>query len=178
MTRLDFGQPLGGVRQTSYTVEDIEAAIGTWSRQLGVGPWFLRGPFTPATALYRRRPTEMSISLALSFSGRLQIELIQQHNDAASVYRETIAKRGYGFHHWGVGTEQFDAKAEDYAARGYEQVFSDVTPAGTRVAYFDTTRDLPGMVELIEINATQEQRYARMYAAALAWDGQDPIRRS
>ena len=178
MTRLDFGQPLGGVLQTSYTVEDIEAAIGRWSREFGVGPWFVRGPFTPSTALYRGQPTEMSISLALSFSGHLQIELIQQHDDAPSVYRETIGKRGYGFHHWGVATERFDEKAADYAARGYEQVFSDTTPVGTRIAYFDTTRDLPGMIELIEMNATQERRYAQIYAAALTWNGQDPIRRS
>ena len=105
------------------------------------------------------------------------IELIQQHNAGPSVYRELIDRRGHGFHHWGVASTRFDEDCEAYRRRGFEMAFYDKTPVGTRVAYFDASHTLPGMIELIEMSDAQELRYARMYAAAAAWDGTDPIRR-
>jgi hypothetical protein len=48
---------------------------------------------------------------------------------------------------------------------------------GMRVAYMDTTRDLPGMIELIEGNAAFTGAFAPTYTASLGWDGRDPIRR-
>lgn len=177
MALLDVGQPFGGIVQVSYTVADIEAAMAAYLDDLKLGPWFVRGPFSPKEALYRGRPTGLEITLALTFSGHLMVELIQQHDDGPSVYRETIERRGHGFHHWGVPSRDFDADCDRYRRRGYEMAFYDRTPVGTRIAYFDATAALPGMIELIEMNEAQERRYARMYAEALAWDGSDPIRR-
>jgi hypothetical protein len=177
MTLLNFGQPVGGIIQVAYTVADIEKAIAIYSQQFKIGPWFVRGPFTPKQALYRGKPTEVSLTLASAFSGHLVVELIQQHNDAPSVYRELIDKRGHGFHHWAVASTAFDRDCDSYLSRGYEIAFSDKTPVGIRVAYFDTTRDLPGMIELTEFNDANERRYTRMYTEAVAWDGADPIRR-
>jgi hypothetical protein len=159
MTLLNYGQPVEGITQVAYTVPDIEAAIGEYHRMFGVGPWHVRGPFTPERALYRGAATNVSLTLAMAFNGHMMIELVQQHNDAPSVYRELIDKRGHGFHHFGVTTADFDARAEAYRAAGHEMAFYDVTPVGTRVAYFDTTTVLPGMVELIEMNSSQERRY-------------------
>jgi hypothetical protein len=177
MTLLNFGQPVGGIVQMAYTVADIETAIAAYSAQLNIGPWFVRGPFQPPAALYRGQSTALSVTLAIAFCGHLMIELIEQHNEVPSVFRELVGKRGHGFHHWGVACERFDQQAATYRARGYEVAFSDVTPLGTRIAYFDTTRDLAGMIELIEMNEAQERRYTKMYVETLAWDGTQPIRR-
>jgi len=49
-------------------------------------------------------------------------------------------------------------------------------PTGGRVAYVDTTAELPGYVELIEMDADTDTAFTRFYAASLAWDGSDPIR--
>ena len=49
-------------------------------------------------------------------------------------------------------------------------------PSGSRVIYVDSTRDLPGMIELVEHTPEQERTYTEMYEAALDWDGLDPIR--
>ena len=43
------------------------------------------------------------------------------------------------------------------------------------IAYVDTTRDLPGMVEMSE---RLEAIYTRMYLASVGWDGTDPVRRA
>jgi len=34
------------------------------------------------------------------------------------------------------------------------------------------------MVELIEFTPAQHRRYTAMYAAAVGWDGSDPVRRA
>jgi len=177
MQPLSYGQPLGAITQVAFTVEDVESAIAGYVRDLGIGPWFLRGPFTPPQALYRGRPTGLSVSLAMAFSGQLMIELVQQHDDVPSIYNADGAQRRYGFHHFGVATGDFDGEVRRYGEAGFALVFSDITPVGTRIAYFDGAGRLPGMVELIEMNSVQESRYARIHAAAAGWDGRDPIRR-
>ncbi len=175
---LDFGQPPGGILQVSYVVEDIDRAALNFAASFKLGPWFIRGPFQPAQAIYRGQKTDISISLAMTFSGHVMVELVQQHDDKPSVYREMIDRQGYGFHHWGVATQNFDADVADYRARGTEVAFFDITPIGTRIAYVDTARELGGMIELIELTPEQEKRYTAMYVAALGWDGQDLLRRS
>ena len=40
----------------------------------------------------------------------------------------------------------------------------------------DTTADLPGMVELIELGADFEPTFNRFYRASIGWDGSDPVR--
>jgi hypothetical protein len=177
MGSLAFGQPIGGIIQMAYTVPDIEAAATGYVEKLGIGPWFVRGPFVPPAGLYRGAPTAVSLSLAISFSGHMMIELIQQHDEAPSVYREIIERRGHGFHHWGVASDRFDEDVARYRANGYSVAFSDRTPVGTRVAYFDTSADLPGMIELIEIDDLQNDRYGRLHAATVDWDGSAPLRR-
>jgi hypothetical protein len=177
MRELKFGQTVGGIIQCSYTVADIDKAMKDFSSRLSVAPWFVLGPFTAPEAKYRGQPSELRLVLALGFAGHVMIELIQQLNDAPSVYRELIDKRGHGFHHWAVASKDFEADIERYRAMGYEVAFSDRSPSGVRVVYMDATRDLPGMIEIIEMTDALEARYTEMYEASRSFDGRDPIRR-
>jgi hypothetical protein len=165
MTMLSFGQPVGGIVQIAYTVKDIERGMRDYTERLNVGPWFVTGPFVPARGFYRGQPTDMSLTLAVAYSGHMMVELIEQHDDKPSVYQETIKTKGYGFHHWGMCSRSFDAR------------FSDVSPRGVRIVYVDTTRDLPGMLEIIETTDALEAIYHSYFAAAQGWNGEDPVRR-
>lgn len=176
MPLLNFGQPLGSIIQVAYFVEDIPQSMKDFTARLQVGPWYVTQPFTPREARYRGRPTEVNLTLAIGFAGHMSFELIQQHNDAPSVYLETVRNHGYGFHHWAVPTSAFDHEVERYRSLGYEAAFTDRTPHGYRIAYMDTTRDLPGMIELVEFTDSMEERYTKMYHASVGWDGSDPIR--
>ncbi len=176
MGLVTFGQPDDGVVQMAYVVEDIHRAMDEWVRHLKVGPWFLLDSFTGIDAQYRGRPTDCSISLAMSFAGHMMIELLQEHHPLPSVYRETIETRGYGFHHWGIASKDFDADLARYQSSGYETAFHARVPTGGRVAYIDTTRDLPGMVELIELGADFDEVFGRFHRASIDWDGRNPVR--
>jgi hypothetical protein len=176
LERFSFGRPNESVIQVAYTVADIESGMRRYSEILKIRPWFLSGPFVPPKGIYRGAPTRMRISLAVAFAGEVMVELIEQHDDEPSVYRETLRARGaHGFHHWAIGARDFDAALAHYTGLGYPEVFSDISPRGVRIAYVDSTADLPGMLEIIELTPGAEQQYQRMQDAARAWDGESHI---
>ena len=82
---LPWGQPLESIVQFAYVVEDAEAAALRYVERLGVGPWFLRGPFQPPAGIYRGSPTHATFEIAHAFSGGMMIELIAQHDSSPSV---------------------------------------------------------------------------------------------
>jgi hypothetical protein len=149
MGLVGFGQPDDGIIQMAYVVPDIQAAMRAWIDKTGVGPWFVLD---------------------------MNIELIQPNNDAPSVYREWIERRGYGFHHWGRATWHFDRDVERYRSAGHDLVFLAAVPTGGRVAYMDTTAQMPGYVELIELGGGFEPAFSKFYRASIGWDGQEPVR--
>lgn len=170
---LAFGRPAGAIIQYAYTIADIETSVRTYIDRFQVGPWFCRGPFTARNATYRGKPGPLTVTLARAFVGDTMIELIQQHDLNPSIYREVIDSRGYGFHHFAVATRDFDFELQRL---GYPVVFEDSTPTGARVAYIDSTNDLPGFLEIIELDEPMEHLYEGFRAAAASWDGSDPLR--
>jgi hypothetical protein len=176
MEMLSFGQPLGAIMQVAYVVDDIDRELERWTKELGVGPFFLFRSFPVIEPKYRGKPTDIDIDLALAFSGSMCFELIQQRNNAPSVYREVIDRRGYGFHHWAVSTKTFDAEVARRQAAGAPLAFSGAAGVGARFGYMDATDTLGGMIELIEINPNVEEFFGMLHAAAQGWDGKDPVR--
>ncbi len=178
MDRFSFGPRDNSIIQIAYTVADIEEGMRHYAELLHIGPWFLVGPFVPPKGVYRGTTTKMQVSLALAYSGELMVELIQQHDQQPSVFQEALKARGaHGFHHWAIGARDFEKTAAQYRSRGYQEAFTDTAPdpLGCRVIYFDTGRDLPGMLEVIEMNAPAEEAFHKIYQAAQEWNGKDHI---
>jgi hypothetical protein len=176
MGQVCFGQPDDGIMQMAYVVKDIHQAIEHWVSKLKVGPWFMLDHFTGIDPKYRGKESKADVALAMAFAGHMNIELIQPHNDAPSVYKELIDRKGFGFHHWGVATWHFDRDVEKYRGAGHETAFICAVPSGGRVAYMDTTALLPGFVELIELGGAFDPVFSRFYRESIGWDGKDPVR--
>jgi hypothetical protein len=176
MGLVGFGQPDDGVIQMSYLVPDIQSAMGVWVDKLKVGPWFLLDHFTGTDPTYRGGASLADVSIAMSFAGHMNVELIQPNDAEPSVYREWIERRGYGFHHWGRATANFDRDMRQYQDSGHELAFLAGVPSGGRIAYMDTTGILPGFVELIELGGGFEAVFSKFYRASIGWDGTDPVR--
>jgi Glyoxalase/Bleomycin resistance protein/Dioxygenase superfamily len=176
MSLLGFGQPQTGVFQMAYVVEDIDASMRRWIEQLKVGPWFLLPHFTGVEPTFRGEPSEADVALAMAHAGHMLVELIAFNDDKPSVWREGVERLGYGFHHFGVGTLDYDAELARHRDQGHDLAFECAVPTGGRVAYVDTTAELPGYVELIEMDPATDAAFTRFYAQSLAWDGSDPIR--
>lgn len=174
--KLGFGQSTGQIVQMAYVVEDIRAAMNWWLMDARVGPWFLLESFTGPEQRYRGQPTKADIQLAMAFSGSMMIELIQPKDDEPSVYRETIQRSGYGFHHIGIAVEDVEAARRSYEARGYQVAFSTPVPSGSVVYYMDDGRTEPGFIELMQATEGLDTNFTRYWRASVDWDGNDPVR--
>ena len=169
----------GGLRQLGTVVRDAEAAMRAWGR-LGVGPFFTM-PFTFDDYVYRGSPAEPpQVTLCFAHSGPLQIELIQQHNDAPSAYREFLERGQEGAQHvasWFADHAAYDAKRQALLAAGLTLVHEGANRAmDARFSYFET--DLPGglMVELAEaLLPGIADGVLHMEQAARDWNGRDLI---
>jgi hypothetical protein len=169
-------QPIfDGIMQYAYIVPDLRQAMEDYTERLGIGPWFLTERFSPPEMKYRGQPTNPDVTIAMTYSGGMNIELIQQRDDTPSVYHETRQKRGFGFHHFGVTTEDFDKDLQAYLDKGDEAAFTITLGGGNRIAYIDTTAYLPGMVELIEVTDGVRAAFGNMHRIARNWDGKTLI---
>jgi hypothetical protein len=166
----------GAIRQNGYVVRDIEAAMRHWSGVLGVGPWFY-APHAPIQDFtYRGQPSEPDVAIALANSGPLQLELIQQHNDAPSLYRDFLAAGNEGLQHIAYWTETFAADRQRAIDLGFTVGHEGVTGRYGPFVYFETA-DHPGTtLELSDVGGLKQKLFDLIEAAARNWDGKDPIR--
>lgn len=176
MPIMNFGQPGDGIIQTAFIVEDIRAAMDLFTKQMNVGPWFLRERGIFPWQVYKGQPTQVELAIAMGYSGSMQYELIQQLNDVPSVYMDVVNKRGYGLHHFGVGAPDYAARCDRYRKAGFELHYEAEVANGNRVAYFDTTHVLPAMIEVIGMSPATEAMFTKYQQASVGWDGSDPVR--
>jgi hypothetical protein len=91
---------LGGVLQVGLVVRDLRAAMETYWRLLGIGPWktYTYAPPTLREATVRGRRVNYSMRIACAQAGPTQLELIQPL-DGPSIYVEHLQAKGEGLHH-------------------------------------------------------------------------------
>ena len=163
--------------QVAFMVEDLEAACLNWVRTTGIGP-FLHVPHVRLEEYAYRgeQRSGLDFSVALAQSGGVQIELIEQHCDNPSAYRDTIARGSGGFHHLAIYTPDYDTTYRQYIDRGFASSVDGMFGA-LRFSYIDTSAAIGCMIELVEEEAAQTDFFRRVAAAAEGWDGvTDPIR--
>jgi hypothetical protein len=166
-----------GIRQVGYVVKDIEKAMEHWSRVLGVGPWFYREDATPTTfTYYGKQATPPKISIAVANSGDLQIELIEQHDDSPSLYRDALRVAGECAQHIAYWTEdQFDELRERLIASGYVEGHAGQMGQRGRFSYL-VHEGLPSaVIELSELRGGKGEYFRKVAAAAEVWDGSNAV---
>jgi Glyoxalase/Bleomycin resistance protein/Dioxygenase superfamily len=176
MVQLNYGPGPGAIVQVAFVVDDIQKQMIEWTETLRVGPFFHLPHFPLVDAQYRGEPIALDIDVALAFSGGMCFELIQQHGDYPSPFRDGTCGARLGFHHVARPTRAFDDDVARYERDGMKCVASARVAMGGRVAYLETP-SLPGMLELIEMSPATEQLFAMIQAASQGWDGSDPIRK-
>jgi hypothetical protein len=167
---------LGPVRQVGYVVKDIEEAMQEWLN-LGVGPWFLTGKVPVENFQYMGKPSDLDMSVALTHSGYVQVELIRQNNDASSLYRDFLQTVGEGIQHVSHWVEDFDEKSKMLLDLGYIIGHSGNIGPNGRFAYF-VNEKLPGTIlEVSEVSGFKGEIFKQIAGVCANWDGSDPIRR-
>ena len=163
--------------QNAWVVDDLFAAIKKWVDFYGVGPFYASEHLKLDGLRYRGTPFEIDMSGALAQAGDVQIELIQQHNDGPSVYRDQFAPGESGFHHVCYFSEDFEADRTLFEANGYAVAMDGDTQEGTpQFGYFDTRADFGIFTELVAPTEGFLARCQMLKDVAKDWDGTDPIR--
>jgi hypothetical protein len=176
MPQFSFGLPVGAVCQFAFYVNDIPAAMGEYSKQLGVGPWFYMERVAIKNS-YRGKPSVFNGSVAIGYAGPMQIELIRQSDTSPSVFMEIEEGRRSGLHHQAVAVRDFDARIKAYADSGFEMAMYLENEFRNRIAYIDTKGQLPFFIEVVEVNDIVERVYTALHRTSIDWDGKDPVRR-
>jgi hypothetical protein len=167
----------GPVRQNGYVVRDIRAAMDRWINVVGVGPWFYIDRVQTDYFRHRGRDSNAEMSIALANSGDLQIELIQQRNDAPSMYKEFIDAGREGLQHVAFWSKEYQALYDRALSLGYKVGHEgQIGGEQGRFAYFDTEFHPGTVIELSDISGNKGRFFDHIRRIAADWDGSDPIR--
>jgi hypothetical protein len=161
--------------QNAYYVCDIDAAIRRWHALWGIGPFFVRRHIDLPDVRYRGRPASLDITAAYVQAGSIMVELVTQHDDSPSAFRDMFSATQEGFHHVAVLPDNYDELLAHYVAQGFDVVTELRTASGRGAAYVDTRRMLGHMVEVYWPSDGLLKLYRDVAAAAEQWDGRDLI---
>ena len=160
--------------QLGFVVDDLLAAAARWARVHAVGPFHVLPP-VEVSCTYRGTESEIAMQIAVAQAGPVQIELIQQLCDRASVFRDLFAPAQSGFHQLCTVSPDYEGKKAHLAQLGYEMA-SEIIANGSRVAYFDTVRDFGFFTEVVEETPGFLDQLGKIARTCAEWDGADPVR--
>lgn len=168
----------GPLRQNGYVVADLDAALRHWTQVLGIGPWHVIDPLPVVEFSYRGEPHEIDMAIALCQMGTLQIELIAQHDDTPSVYRDFLALNGGrgGLHHLAFWPDDMDGATAHAQSLGWELGMQGrVGPTGWFRYFLTETADHGGVVmELAQVQGKSRDWWLGPEAErGLTWAGED-----
>lgn len=159
--------------QIAYVVPDLDRAIESWHRLWGLGPFLVRRHFVLEDVTYRGQPAALEISAAYVQAGDVQLELVTQHDNEPSAFRDMFGPAQSGFHHVALDHEDHDRAVARYRELGFDVVSSFRTSEGRGASYVDTRSAVGHMVEIYRMTDSLRELYARVRHESKAWDGRE-----
>jgi hypothetical protein len=167
---------LGTVMQLAFVPRDVQGALKYWTETMGVGPFFKIQNIQTDEARYLGEKVNIEFSVYIAYWGDVQIELIEQHNHAASIYSEWIRGGYEGLHHVCIKVDDM-AQARAICLEAGARVLQEIwLPGGGEAIYVDTGGGPGTMVEMICFPQESYAFFDTMKAEAQNWGGQDPVR--
>lgn len=171
-----MSQLFGPIRQLGIMVASLDRALDFYTNTLRIGPFFRMDHLDTEYFRYRGQPCDADVSLALANSGDMQIELVEQHNDAPSLYLDFLERKGPGLQHYAVWTEDYDGEMSRLSENGVKLLAEARLRNGGRFAYFDFGDAAEPVIEIVELTPASANFFQMIREAADHWDGCDPVR--
>ena len=144
------GVRLPPVEQIGIVVRDLDRAIEYYTSTFGWGPFEVHLSEVKGV-IYRGRPTDCKLKLAMTRSGPIEIELIQVL-EGETPHTEFLRERGEGLQHLRFRVPDLNGILAEWAKKGIEPVWSRRYPEyGVSFAYVDTAAIGGVMIELFEV---------------------------
>ena len=168
-----LGRP---IFQYAYVVNDLDQAARNWTRLFGAGPFFTaRHHRAEGYFRYRGTPTQCDVSYAFAYCGPVQIQLVQQHDDQPSIFREMFQTGQEGFHHVAILGTDFARDKAHLLEAGLDLAIE--MWSGADVVYFDARPQIGCFAEIHGVSPEVLALFAGWKQAHDGWDGvTDPIR--
>ena len=161
--------------QLGHLVDDVVGAAARWSAVFGLGPFHVLPVVEQQLTYADGSERTIRIQVGVAQAGPVQIELIQQHCDTPSIYRDWSRRGTSSFHQVATVTPDYDGKIAHLAAWGHE-VAAESLAGGFRVAYVDTSADFGFYTEVVELVPGFLEQLDAVAQTCATWDGADPIR--
>lgn len=168
----------GSAVHAAFVVPDLERQIGRMLAS-GEGPFYLMSRMRVA-ARYRGRRHDPLISAGFVYSGGMQYEFVEQHDDTPSAYREFLGRHpAGGLHHIAYFCKTFEDALTQAGKRGgkfdivQEFISPDESPYEMYIEPADATD--PVLTQLM-IPSPLVGLFETMERAAATWNGEDPMR--
>ena len=161
--------------QLGHVVDDIVSAARRWSSTFGIGPFHVLPVVDQQLTHADGEVRTLRIQVAVAQAGPVQIELIQQHCDTPSLYRDWSKNGTSAFHQVASVTSDYDAKLAHFEALGYE-VAAESLGGSFRVAYVDTVAAFGFYTEVVERTPRFLEQLDAISCTCATWDGTDPVR--
>ena len=142
----------GPMEQVGIVVEDFNDPINHWTNNLNVGPFVILEHLDLKDVYYDANDTNIDFSVALAYSGDLQIELIKQHCDTPSIYNEYSNIKKGSLHHICRLTQNINNDIEMLESQGYQNIQAgETSDEGIKFAYLDIHENYGSILELAEL---------------------------
>jgi hypothetical protein len=161
--------------QLGHVVEDIVSAAGGWSSTFGIGPFHVLPVVDQQLTLGDGEVQTVRIQVAVAQAGPVQIELIQQHCDTPSLYRDWSKNGTSAFHQVATVTRDYAGKKAHFEGLGYE-VAAESLGGAFPVAYVDTVAAFGFYTEVVEHTPRFIEQLDAISRTCATWDGTDPVR--
>lgn len=161
--------------QIAYHVADIDRAMARWHAAVGVGPFLLRRHIPLEDVRYRGQSCALDISAAMAQSGDVQIELVQQHCDSPSTFRDMFDRAEEGLHHLAIAPDDGPRMLDHYQTLGFDVATSFLTSAGGGADYVDARPLFGHMIEIYRISDRIVRLYDRVADEAERWDRRELV---
>ncbi len=169
--------PEGELRffQIGHVVDDLVSAAQRWARVFGIGPFHVLPVADQQLTMPDGEVRSIRIQVAAAQAGPVQIELIQQHGDTPSIYRDWSRGTTSGVHQLATVTDDYDAKKAHYERLGLP-IAGESLGGRFRVAYVDTSDEFGFYTEIIESTPGFLRQLGVVSETCATWDGTDPVR--
>ncbi|RYD59963.1 MAG: hypothetical protein EOP60_00615 [Sphingomonadales bacterium] len=165
----------GPIRQLGFMSRDIDRSMRHFVDTWGVGPWYVLRNL-PVPMRYEGEQTDLVISIAMANCADLQLEIVVQHNDAPSLYRDALAKTpDLHVQHVAIWAEDPAAVEAGAREKGWQSVFETLSPPGRSV--FVIHPDAPEVcIEISDRDPFKDAAREAIKQIASTWDGSEPVR--
>ena len=160
----------GPMMQMAFVVEDFDEPIEFWTKKMNIGPFFKLEHLNVKDLYYMDKPVNLDFSVAIAYTGNMQIELVNQHCDTPSIYNEYVQNEKGVLHHLCTLTDDIENDIKILESQGYINLQGGKTQDNGKFAYLHTKDKKDPIFELAQLSKAGLGFFDIMHEASKKWD--------